>query len=261
MEDNKSTLNYTVKTSSFEGPLELLLSLVEAKKLFVNDVSLAQVTDDYIKYIRNLPSRENNAHISDVSSFLLIAATLILIKSKSLLPNLSLTEDEEDKIFDLENRLRMYQIIKNSTVDIKAKFGTKIIFRPLERNWNEVIFSPDPVITVDTMFSSINDVLAHVPKKEEKLPEVEVKKVINIEEIINSLTDRIQNAIKLSFKDFAKSHKAENNVEARVHIIVSFLDMLELVREGIIDVVQNNTFEDISITKQSVEQELNIENQ
>ena len=261
MEENNSIITYKVRTSSFEGPLELLLSLIESRKLFVNDVSLAQVTDDYIKYIKSLPIRENNTHIADVSNFLLTAATLILIKSKSLLPTLALTEDEEEKISDLENRLKLYQIIKNATVDVKSNFGARIIFRPLEKTWNEAIFSPDPQITVNSMLSSINNVLAHVPKKVEKLPEIEIKKVINIEEVINSLTDRIQNAINISFKDFAKSHKPENEVELKVHVIVSFLAMLELVREGIIDVVQNNTFEDINITKQAVETEENIENQ
>lgn len=251
--DTEQTQNiYKVKTNTFEGPLELLLSLIESRKLFVNDVSLAQVTDDYIKYVKSLPTRESHIYIADVSNFLLTAATLILIKSKSLLPNLSLTEDEEEKISDLENRLKLYQIIKNASLDVKANFGTRIIFRPLEKTWNEPMFSPDPSITVESIFASINNVFAHLPKKQEKLPEIEVKKVINIEEVINSLTDRIQNAINLSFKDFAKSHKPENEVELKVHVIVSFLAMLELVREGIIDVVQNNTFEDISINKQTI---------
>lgn len=252
-EENQPT-TYRIKMDSFEGPLELLLSLIESRKLFVNDVSLAQVTDDYIKYIRNLGERSIENHISDVSNFLLTAATLILIKSKSLLPNLSLTVDEEEKISDLENRLRLYQIIKNASVDIKTNFGTKVIFRPLEKSWSEPLFSPDSSITTESMLSSINDVLAHIPKKEEKLPEIEVRKVINIDEVINNLTDRIQNAINISFRDFSKSHNPSDQIEARVHVIVSFLAMLELVREGIIDVVQNNQFEDINITKQVVEE-------
>lgn len=253
MDTEQKQSQYKVKTSTFEGPLELLISLIEQRKLFVNDVSIAQVTDDYIKYVRSIPERSNDTHIADVSNFLLTAATLILIKSKSLLPNLTLTEDEEEKISDLENRLKLYQIIKNASIDIKANFGTHIIFRPLEKTWNEPLFSPDESITIESMSSCINDVLAHLPKKQEKLPEVEVRKVINIEEIINSLTDRIQDAINISFRDFSKSHKPENEVEAKVHVIVSFLAMLELVREGIIDVVQNNTFEDISINRQRVE--------
>lgn len=257
MSEENITSTYNVRISSFEGPLELLLSLIEQRKLFVNEISLAQVTDDYISYIKSISDLPNEKRIADVSYFILIAATLILIKSKSLLPSLSLTEDEEEKITDLETRLKLYQIIKNASVDIKTNFGTSIIFTPLERTWSEPLFSPDEGMTISSMSQSINDVLAHIPKKEEKLTEIEVKKIISIDQVIDNLTERIQSAINISFKEFAKSHNAENVSEARVHIIVSFLAMLELVREGIIDVIQNTSFEDISITKPQIETEIN----
>jgi segregation and condensation protein A len=245
--------DYKIKQGSFEGPLELLLSLIEQKKLFVNEISLADVTNDYIAYVKSLSGVDTNKHIADVSYFLLIAATLILIKSKSLLPNLALTEDEEEKIFDLENRLRLYKIIKEASIEINNQFGTKIIFMPNERIWSEPLFSPDPLITSTNVLQSIEGVLLHIPKKSAPLPEIEVKKIINLDQIINSLTDRIQNALNLSFKDFSKSHGAENQEEAKVHVIVSFLAMLELVREGIIDVIQNTSFGDIEMNKQLVE--------
>lgn len=254
MVEENNTTTYKVRAGTFEGPLELLLSLIESRKLFVNEISLAQVTDDYISYIKSLSNISNDKRIADVSYFILIAATLILIKSKSLLPSLALTEDETEKITDLERRLKLYQIIKNASVDVKSNFGTTIIFSPLERTWSEPLFSPDPLITVSSMQVSINEVLAHIPKKAEKLTEIEVKKIISIDEVISSLTDRIQGAINISFREFAKSHNASNVTEARVHIIVSFLAMLELVREGIIDVMQNVSFEDISITKPQTEE-------
>lgn len=241
---------YKVKTATFEGPLELLLSLIEQKKLFVNEVSMAEVTEDYISYIKSLSNIPTTKQIADVSYFIMIAATLILIKSKSLLSTLALTDDEEEKITDLEKRLKLYQIIKNASLDIKSNFGAKIIFAPLDRNFEEPIFSPDQSITVSSVGLAIDEVLAHVPKEAPKLTEVEVKKVISIDQVINSLTDRIQDAINISFKEFAKSHNAENKVEAKVHVIVSFLAMLELVREGIIDVIQNTKFDDIEIKKQ-----------
>lgn len=248
-EEIQSTV-YNVKAGSFEGPLELLLSLIEERKLFVNEISLAEVTNDYIAYIKTLSNIETSKRIADVSYFVLIAATLILIKSKSLLPSLALTDDEEANITDLEHRLKLYQIIKTASIDIKSNFGVNIIFEPCERIWNEPIFSPDPQITITTVVQSIGDVLNNLPKKQEILPEVEVKKVINIDEMINNLTDRIQTAMNISFREFSKSQGGETNEEIKVHVIVSFLAMLELVREGIIDVIQNASFEDIEMRKQ-----------
>jgi segregation and condensation protein A len=242
--------SYKVKQGSFDGPLELLLSLIEQKKLFVNEISLAEVTNEYIAYIKSLSDVPSDKHIANVSYFILIASTLILIKSKSLLPNLLLTDDETEKIVDLETRLKLYKIIKNASIDISNNFGTKIIFMPSERIWSEPIFSPDPLISVANISKSMMDVLNHLPKQTEKLPEIEVKKIINIEEIINSLTDRIQNAMNLSFKKFTESSGANDQEEAKVHVIISFLAMLELVREGIIDVIQNSSFGDIEINKQ-----------
>lgn len=248
--DQQETLAYKVKQAGFEGPLELLLSLIEQKKLFINEFSLAQVTDEYISHLKSTNEVPTDKHIANVSYFVLIAATLILIKSKSLLPNLALTEDEEEKIVDLENRLKLYKIIKNASVDIDNQFGTKIIFTSEEKNWNEPIFAPDPSITIQNIFTSITETLNRVPKKVNNLPEIEIRKVINIDEIINSLSERIEKAVNLSFREFSKSHGAKDESEAKVHVIVSFLAMLELVREGIIDVMQNASFGDIEINKQ-----------
>jgi len=251
MEQEVITTSYKVKAGSFEGPLDLLLSLIEQRKLFVNEISLAEVTNDYIAYIKNLQNETGaESNIADISYFILISATLILIKSKSLLPNINLTEDETEKIVDLEKRLKLYEIIKNASLDIKNNFGVKIIFMGEERDWSEPIFSPDKNININSISSVILEVISNIPKKENRLPEVEVRKIINIEEIINNLTDRIQNAINLSFKDFIKDQNASTKEEVKVHVIVSFLAMLELVRGGIIDVIQNSSFGDININKQ-----------
>lgn len=239
---------YKVKQGTFEGPLEILLSLIEQRKLFVNDVSLAEVTNDYVAYVKTLG--ETSKNINDVSYFILVAATLILIKSKSLLPNLDLTEDETEKIIDLEKRLKIYQIIKNASIDIRNNFGVKIIFTPTDRIWSEPMFLPDPSITIVNVTNCINDILKQVPKKETKLPEIQIKKIINIDQIINSLTDRIQNAMNISFKEFSQSHGALDSDEMKIHVIVSFLAMLELVREGLIEVIQSTSFGDIEMNKQ-----------
>lgn len=258
MQEETISTTYTVRAGSFEGPLELLLSLIEERKLFVNEISLADVTNEYIAHLKSLSTGSTNQHIANVSYFIVIASTLILIKSKSLLPNLSLTEDEEEKIEDLEQRLKLYRCIKNISFEVKKQFGVSIIFQPCDRVWSEPLFSPDPEMTLPILASSIQEVLKNIPVEKEILPEVEIRKVINIDQMIDNLTDRIQEAMTVSFKQFSQSQGAENKEEARVHIIVSFLAMLELVREGIIDVIQNVSFEDISISKIPVQPLLKI---
>lgn len=245
--------SYKIKTQTFEGPLDLLLNLIEERKFFVNEISLADVTNDYIEYIKSLGDQPKEKQIQDVSYFVLIASTLILIKSKSLLPNLSLTEDEKEDISDLEKRLKIYQIFKSAGIEINKIFGKNIIFTPVERVWSDPVFSPDPLITPENLLISVKNAIANAPKKEEGLPEIEVKKIINIEEVINNITERIKNAVQLSFKDLTRGDGTRPKEEARTQVIISFLAMLELVREGVIGVIQNSSFGDIEINQNKKE--------
>src|SRR3989344_4410007 len=102
--DEKSP-EFKIHIEGFEGPLELLLSLIEKRKLPINDVSLASVTDEYILHIQ----QQKEFPLSETSHFILIASTLLLIKSKSLLPTLELTEEEAGDIENLERRLKLYK--------------------------------------------------------------------------------------------------------------------------------------------------------
>lgn len=240
--DDEIQNSYTVKTGAFEGPFSLLLDLVKKRKLFISDVSLSSVTEDYIKYVNSLGS----SHPADVSSFVVVAATLILIKSKSLLPGLDLTNSEEKDISTLEERLRLYEMYTNLSVKIKEKFGKKIIFPQGERKNTNIMFLPDNQITKERMVDIVREILGRIPKKE-LLPEIEVKKVISIEEMIDNLTERIQKSVRMNFKDL--SGKVQTK-EEKVVMIVGFLAMLEMVRQGILNVIQDNNFDDIMIEKQ-----------
>jgi len=246
---------HKIEVGGFEGPLDLLLSLIEQRKLFINEISLAEVTNDYINYLKKIEHQNDNQKIIHISNFLIIASTLILIKSKSLLPNLSLTDDETEKIEDLENRLKLYKIIKEASIDIGNKFGTQIIFTSPERSYNEPIFSPDPQITILNISTSILNIVENLPKEKITLPEIEVKKVISMDQMINNLTERIEKSLSFSFSEFSKNHPNLNEKEIKVNVIVSFLAMLELVREGIIDVIQNNDFEDMMINKREEDEQ------
>ena len=234
--------NYNVKTEVFEGPLDILLDLIEKRKLLVNDVSLAKVADDYIEHIRAL----GELPIADTAQFVLIASTLILIKSKSLLPGIELTEEEEQSIGDLENRLKMRQKYRELSVHIKKLFGARMLFAPQPRKETVAVFAPDKQTTPANLFSKIKFVLASIPKPE-VLPKTVVKKVISLEEAIVSLTERISKNLKMKFKDFAPADKGE-----KIGLIISFLAMLELVKQGIIAVRQDKAFHEIEMETTNV---------
>jgi segregation and condensation protein A len=234
---------YSVKTHIYEGPLDTLLSLIEKRKLFINDISLAQVADDYIAYIKSL----EQFPIADSAHFILIASTLVLIKSKSLLPNLTLTEEEQHSIEDLEARLREYQKFKALSIHLKERFGIHTEYFRLPSKDKVIVFTPDKNTNVARIREVILSVIAQIPKKE-FVPKAVVQKVISLEEMIENLTKRITGCIKMSFKDFVDSNgSSHKGIEQKdkVTVIVSFLAMLELVKQGIINVRQDKDFQDI----------------
>jgi len=235
-------MSFTVKQERFEGPLELLLDLIEKRKLHINEVSLAKVADDYIAYVRNL----SEFPVSDSAQFVLIASTLLLIKSKSLLPTLDLTLEEQASIDDLNRRLKLYERMRELSIKIKPLFGKNVLFARGERKLDPV-FSPDADMTVPNLFAAVGRVLANLPKKE-FLPKVVVDKVISLEEMIGNLTTRITESLRLSFREFTGKAASAKKVD----VIVSFLAMLELVKQGIIKVTQERHFDDIQMETEEI---------
>ncbi len=233
---------FLVKTHIFEGPLDTLLSLIEKRKLFINDISLAQVADDFISHVKSI----ENFPIGDSAQFILIASTLVLIKSKSLLPTLTLSEEEESSIHDLEDRLKQYQKYKALSRHLLERFGINVEYTKLPSKNQIIVFTPDKNTSVERIKETIFTVIASIPKKE-LVPKAIVQKVISLEEMMENLAERITKSMKMSFKDFSGMGKVE-----KVNVIVSFLAMLELVKQGIINVRQDKDFHDIEIETQTV---------
>lgn len=228
-------LTYKVRTEKFEGPLDLLLQLIEKRKLFVNDISLAKVTDDFIAYIEG----HSEFPMEEIAQFILVASTLLLIKSKSLLPMLELSREEESDIEDLEKRLSEYQRFKELSEHVKAKFGGQIIFGRTGKNF-EPIFSPTDEISKESILEAARRIISEFPIPQ-KLPEKTVKKVVSLEETIERLIKRIEIGFRTSLKDFS------GGSGDRGGIIVSFLAVLELIKRGRVHVNQEQAFGDIGI--------------
>lgn len=230
---------FTVRTKAYEGPYELLIQLIEERKLLVNDVSLSQVTDDFILHVKS----KADFPMEEAADFIQVAATLLLIKSKSLIPDLELTDEEEQDVDDLKQRLEAYEKAREAAKELSRLFGRSVMISAGERA-PEPVFAPSGDLSLAALETALKEALAAL-EKEEKMPEVRVRPLVTIEEMMDRLMDRVQKSLTMSFKDFSGSAKE------KVEVIVSFLAMLELVKQGAIDVAQQSVFGDINITNLS----------
>jgi len=229
-------LDFKIKTDVYEGPLEVVLDLVEARKLLVNDLALASITDDFVKHIR----AQDVFPVEETAFFIQIAATLLLIKSKSLLPDLALSEEEQGDVEDLRRRLEAYAKVREAASELAHIYGTQVMYPAGERA-PETFFAPSKDLTTEGLGGALARVLA-AREVVEALPETRVKPMVTIEEMMDRLAKRVQTAMTLSFKDFAGA------ANEKVEVIVSFLALLELVKQGAVAAEQFDTYGDIRIS-------------
>lgn len=234
--------NYTVTIGVFQGPLDLLLMLIEKRKLLINDVSLAQVTDDFIAHVES----GDGITLSDRAHFIFVASTLLFIKSKSLLPSLELSEEESESVEDLEHRLKFYKKFRELSHGLEEQFEKHALYTPKDAPPRTPLFSPTNNVKSKQLLAAVHTILRSLPTKE-FVPKVVVEKVMSIEEMIDRLTERISKHLSLSFQEFVGLGKEE-----KLSVIVGFLAMLELAKQGIISVTQDSLFSDITMETDSV---------
>ena len=238
------TGSFEIKTSGFEGPLELLLNLIESRKLSISDVSLAAVTDEYVAYVEKL----GGVPIAESSQFILVASTLLLIKSKSLLPALDLSTEEESDMAELERRLKLYQKFRALSRALGKLFGANRLYPGSRTIQNEqIVFVPTSDLSLPALAGAMQAVLQNLPKQI-FTPQAVIEKVISLEEMIDRLAVRISSALSLSFREWSGMGKAK-----KAEVIVSFLAMLELVKRGSLSVAQQAAFSDILIENERVD--------
>ncbi len=230
-------MTYQIKLEQFEGPLDLLLNLIEDEKLDITKLSLAGVADQYLEYIKN----NKNINLENLADFLLVASKLILIKSKALLPLLQFSEEEEAEIKDLSKQLEEYKKFKDVSVKIavlenEKRFSfTREVFEGVGP-----LFYPPENINVFDLKKYFQLVLAEIPVVE-KLEEEFVKEIMTLEEKINDLREMIRKKVEISFSELTADAKE------KIDIIVSFLAILEMVKQKVIDVEQNESFREIKL--------------
>ncbi|HLC95262.1 MAG TPA: segregation/condensation protein A [Patescibacteria group bacterium] len=227
---------YHIHLEQFEGPLDLLLSFIEKEKLDITQVSLVTVTDQYITYLRSQKSS-----LESFASFLTIAARLILIKSRALLPMLEFSDEEEEAMDDLEWRLKEYKRFREAAGTLGTLLAKKhYAYHRESFLGTRVVFYPPQTLTPSILRTHFENVLGAIPLFE-ALPEKEIGAIITLEEKIFSLQKILSENGKTSFVHLM--HIASDRVE----IVISFLAILEMVKQQTVSVEQVGFFGDIHI--------------
>lgn len=225
------------KIEHFEGPLDLLLQLVEQEKLDISHISLAAVADQFVVHMQSASS----IPIEEMADFLVVAAKLVYLKSKLLMPEIQDVELDEGP--DLETQLRMYrEFVKVShKIDVlwrsklRSYARTKRIFRQ-----QEVKFAPPPEVTQDLMRETMNRIILRLTPLL-RLPKAAMQRVVSVQEKIKLLFTHVREKARMTFSSFVG--RSATKTEA----VACFLALLELVKQRFVRVSQTDLFDDIDI--------------
>jgi segregation and condensation protein A len=239
---------FSLALPSYEGPFELILELVEKRKLFINDVALATITEEYINFVA---THAQDVSLDDRTRFVSVATTLLLIKSRSLLPGIELSSQEASDIRTLEDRVSLYGLLQDRVGNVADLWGGQTSFvRPYVRKKNVVMFAPDARITPELLYILATNIEKTIPRLVQKRTEVVLEKVMSLQEMLHTLENRIRRAAQGSFHALVGHGSATTDRGRRVHVIVGFLAILELARKGVVRLAQDDVFGDIVLSKQ-----------
>lgn len=229
--------NYHFKLEEFEGPLDLLLSLIEDQKMDITKVSLARVADQFIEYVNS----EAGLKPEEMADFLVIAAKLLFIKSKALLPGLEIADEEGS---DLEKQLKIYKEYREASLKIREMLKQKHFMfsrlKPIQ------VFTPKFAPPVDLKPAIMAVLFSKVLLRLEpivNLPQTMIKKTISLRDKIRHISDLIFSKLTLSFRSLLSAGGD------RTEMIVSFLAVLELVKQRTVEVEQTELFAEINIKR------------
>lgn len=243
-------MELTVKLQVFEGPLDLLLHLLDKNKVNIYDIPIVEITNQYMEYIREMKRQDLNV----MSEFLVMAATLIDIKSKMLLPAKETEEEEaEDPRAELVEQLLEYKMYKCISYELKDRQmdAEKVMFKEPTIP-DEVAAYEEPVdleeLMADVTLKKLNDIFKSTMRKQEDKIDPVRSKFGKIEKEEVSLSDKM-----VYLEQYAMTHphfSFRSLLEAqcgKMEIIVTFLAVLELMKMGKITIYQDKIFDDIRI--------------
>lgn len=250
-------MSYSVKLANFEGPFDLLVFLVEKNEMDIYDINIKEITNDYLIYIEHA----KNVGINLSPEFLTLTATLMEIKSYMLLPVSEEAEnDPENPKTKLQQKLVLYKLIKEKSITLKEYIDAgKNVKRKVKEDFLEIFGERDEILSLPTdkfieafsLFLDKKKNILEIKKNFERI-ERERESVIDKMKYIDSLFTKL-NKDKLSFKETLNDEKS-----ARENVL-SFISILEMINEGVINIEQARIFAEIFILKLKKNKEKNNE--
>lgn len=228
-----------IKIDKFEGPLYLLLQMIEDDKLDITEVSLVKIADQYIAYIKSSVDIDPE-HIAD---FLVVAAKLLLLKSRALLPYLYPSEDKE--VDDFESQIKMYKEFLDATKLISQLIGSQKSMFGREFSKQSLLldsFTPPKTLMLGDLPNICYEVYARL-KPVEELGVGTIIEHVNIDDKMNEVKKILTQKINFFFRDFVGKAKSKTEV------IVGFLAILELMKQREVLIEQVATFGEIEVQK------------
>jgi segregation and condensation protein A len=247
-----------VKLQVFEGPLDLLMHLIDKNKVDIYDIPIVEITEQYMEYIRQMQEHDLNV----VSEFMVMAATLLSIKCRMLLPKEVNEEgEEEDPRDELVQQLLEYKMYKYMSYELRERMAdaSRCIYKKSTMP-KEVLGYRPPVnmdeLIGDLTLSRLQDIFRSIIKKQEdkldpirsKFGQIE-KEEVSLEDKMSDLEIYAHSHKKFSFRGMLERQSS------KVQVIVTFLAILELMKTGVIRIYQENIFDDIEITSLKCEEQ------
>ena len=233
-----------INLPKFSGPFGLLLQLIEKEELDITEISLAKIAAEYVEYIKNTPLPPEA-----IADFLLIAAKLLYLKSRALLPYLATPEEDED-INELQRQLRMYKEYLEATKTIEKMLAKKTFaFTRIEnsgrsrRRFLLKGFYPPLSLTPLKLREAFAYLLENFATVAEEMKEEILAKKISIDERIDFIRNELVKRIKFNFSKIISAGASKTEV------IVNFLALLELAKQRELLFEQDELFSDIIINK------------
>jgi len=241
----------SIKVTNFEGPFDLLLHLIKKNEMNIYDINIYEITNQYLEYLKTM--REMDLEIT--SEFIVIAATLIQIKSKRLLPKNKeeITKEEENDVeIELLNKLieyRKYKLIAENLKMLEQGAGITFSKKPEiieedNKNIKEVDFLKN--VTMLDLYNLYNNLMQQYINKM-NVDNIINKKILVDEYKIEDKMEELKEALNLFGKVYFS--KIINGYSSKIEIIVTFLALLELIKVRSVRVIQESTFKDIYLER------------